>query len=161
MPLRACGWPVATRLSSIPDFRSLIGYRGRRYLWLGAQANGKARLSRWAIGQKGIHGLEGVWRDAEDDELSGNPITQGSVDCIGGIDLLVPGGVEAAAYFWIAAGYRYDEVSDLHESPRGTGPSLHGRPALRIPAHLEPRDLCGVGPPIPRQSGASDERRCR
>jgi GH15 family glucan-1,4-alpha-glucosidase len=107
-----------------PDFRALVGYKGRRYLWLGAQANGKAELNRWAIGQKGIHGLEGVWRDAEDGELSGNPITQGSVDCVGGIDLLVPGGGEASASFWIAAGYRYDDVRDLHQLVVRRGPDF-------------------------------------
>lgn len=105
-----------------PDFQALVGYKGRRYLWLGARANGKAGLDRWAIGQKGIHGLEGVWRDAEDGELSGNPITQGSVDCVGGVDLLVPGGGETTVYFWIAAGYRYDDVRELHELAVRRGP---------------------------------------
>lgn len=105
-----------------PDYHALVGYKGLRYLWLGALANGKPELTRWAIGQKAVHGLEGSWRDAEDGELSGNPITQGSVDCIGGVDLLVPGGGVATAYFWIAAGYRYDEVSELHELAVRRGP---------------------------------------
>lgn len=107
-----------------PDLRALVGYKGLRYLWLGAQANGKAEINRWAIGQKGIHGLEGVWRDAEDGELSGNPITQGSVDCVGGIDLLVPGGGEAVGSFWIAAGDRYDDVRALHELVVRRGPEF-------------------------------------
>jgi GH15 family glucan-1,4-alpha-glucosidase len=105
-----------------PDCRALVGYKGQRYLWLGAQANGEAKLNQWAIGQKGIHGLEGTWRDAEDGQLSGNPITQGSVDCVGGIDLLVPGGGEETAHFWIAAGYRYDDVRALHELAIRRGP---------------------------------------
>lgn len=98
-----------------PDERCLIGYKAKRYLLLGAHANGKTGLDRWAIGKKGVQGLEGVWRDAEDGDLSGNPITQGSVDCIGGIDLKVPHGGSATAYFWIAAGYRFDDVAQLQQ----------------------------------------------
>ena len=98
-----------------PDFHALVAYKRTRYLWLAGQVGAKAGLTHWAVGRKAVAGLEGSWRDAEDGVLSGNPIAQGSVDCVGGLDLHVPGGGAATAHFWIAAGWRYDEVRVLHE----------------------------------------------
>lgn len=43
------------------------------------------RLDQVACGLSGVMGLEGCWRDAEDGELSGKPIEQGSVDSVFGI----------------------------------------------------------------------------
>ena len=37
-------------------------------------------IAAFATGVKGRPGFEGTWRDAEDGQLSGNPIAQGSVD---------------------------------------------------------------------------------
>ena len=105
-----------------PDCQALVCYKGRRYLWLGARTTGSAGISRWATGRKGTSGLEGTWRDAEDGELGGNAIAQGSVDCIGGIDVSVPGNGSAFAYFWVAAGRRYSEVRDLHDLVISRGP---------------------------------------
>jgi GH15 family glucan-1,4-alpha-glucosidase len=105
-----------------PDHHALVVYKGRRYLWLSGAAGPKAGLAHWAVGRKAVHGLEGTWRDAEDGVLSGNPIVQGSVDAVGGLDVHVPGNGTAAAHFWIAAGQRYDEVRDLHHLALRRGP---------------------------------------
>ncbi|MFM9873438.1 MAG: glycoside hydrolase family 15 protein [Fimbriimonadaceae bacterium] len=43
------------------------------------------RLDQVSCGLSGVMGLEGSWRDAEDGELSGKPIEQGSVDSVFGI----------------------------------------------------------------------------
>ena len=105
-----------------PDCQALVCYKGHRYLWLGARTGGSDGLTRWATGRKGTSGLEGTWRDAEDGELGGNAIAQGSVDCIGGIDVSVPGNGSAFAYFWVAAGRRYHEVRELHDLVLARGP---------------------------------------
>jgi len=97
-----------------PDHRALIGYKARRHLWLGARAGDVDGLTRWATGTKGVGGKEGTWRDAEDGELGGNPIAQGSVDFVGGVDLPVAADGSAFAYFWIAAAERYDDARQLH-----------------------------------------------
>ncbi|HEX9015721.1 MAG TPA: glycoside hydrolase family 15 protein [Chloroflexota bacterium] len=105
-----------------PDHRALVGYKGRRYLWLGARAGEAGGLARWATGTKEADGKEGTWRDAEDGELSGNPIAQGSVDLTGGIDLWVRSGGSSTAYFWIACGRSYDDVRAIHETVEERGP---------------------------------------
>lgn len=105
-----------------PGDGALIAYKARRYLLLGARAGGHDGFTRWATGQAEVNGREGTWRDAEDGDLSGNPITQGSVDCVGGVDLTVAANGASTAYFWIAAGYRYDEVEELHDLVLRRGP---------------------------------------
>lgn len=66
----------------------------------------KPERPSYATGIKGFAGLEGTWRDAEDGELSGNPIAQGSVDATLGI-AVEPG---ETVVFQIAAGRSYDEL---------------------------------------------------
>jgi GH15 family glucan-1,4-alpha-glucosidase len=61
-----------------------------------------------------VGGREGTWRDAEDGALSGNPIAQGSVDSVGELRFVVPGGSSREAYTWLAVGDTYEEVQDLH-----------------------------------------------
>jgi GH15 family glucan-1,4-alpha-glucosidase len=43
------------------------------------------KIDQVACGLTGVMGLEGTWRDAEDGQLSGKPIEQGSVDSVFGI----------------------------------------------------------------------------
>src|SRR5207244_7706032 len=66
-------------------------------------------LSSFAIGQKDAPGKEGTWRDAEDGELSRNPVAQGSIDSVGMVAVTVPARGTATAVFWIAAGQAYEE----------------------------------------------------
>jgi GH15 family glucan-1,4-alpha-glucosidase len=62
-----------------------------------------------------VPGREGVWKDVEDGELSGNQISWGSADSAIGIWLHVSPGGKAAAYYWIAAGTHYNEVAQLNQ----------------------------------------------
>ena len=105
-----------------PDHRALVGYKSHRYVWLGARAGEADGLTHWATGDKEIAGKQGTWRDAEDGELSGNPIAQGSVDCVGGVDLVVQASGSAIAYFWVGTGTSYDEVREHHEMVVRRGP---------------------------------------
>ena len=44
-------------------------------------------INQFATGTKGVGGAEGTWRDAENAQLGGNPIAQGSVDSTMGLHL--------------------------------------------------------------------------
>lgn len=96
-----------------PRTHGLVFYKGRRYFLLNAKVDETIGLARWAIGQKEVAGREGTWRDAEDGVLSGNPVAQGSVDGVGGIDLTVSPGRSRVVYWWLAAGQTIGEVGDL------------------------------------------------
>lgn len=97
-----------------PKTEAVIHYKGARYLLvsgLGAESPG---LSQYAVGQKGMAGKEGTFRDAEDGLLSGNPIAQGSVDSVIAVHLTVEPLSRGKAYFWIAAGSNWQDVERLN-----------------------------------------------
>jgi glucoamylase len=96
-----------------PKTRALIHYKGARYFLAGGITGAEYGLSQFAVGQKGIEGKEGTFKDAEDGFLSGNPIAQGSVDSVMALHLEVAGNSQGTAYFWIAAGYSYQDITRL------------------------------------------------
>ncbi|MBI4497251.1 MAG: glycoside hydrolase family 15 protein [Chloroflexi bacterium] len=96
-----------------PSNKALIFYKGTRYFWLSAALDDTYGPSSYATGDKGKPGMEGSWRDAEDGELSGNPIAQGSVDGVAGLHVRVGPAASRRCFFWLAAGTTYWEVRSL------------------------------------------------
>lgn len=106
-----------------PDLRGIIHYKRDRYFLIRGGRAPEYRLDGYATGRKRVGGAEGTWRDAEDDgSLSGNAISQGSVDSTVAIALEVPANGQAVAWTWIAAAERYGEILQLDEHVRRTGP---------------------------------------
>ena len=97
-----------------PRSRSIIHYKVNRYFLIGCSAAEKCGVDHYACGDKEVPGREGTWKDAEDGELSGNPISWGSADSTIGIWLQLPPGGKAEAFYWVAAGTLYDEVAQLN-----------------------------------------------
>ena len=107
-----------------PRSQAIVHYKGRRYFLLSGSAGGHAfGLTSFAIGQKDAPGREGTWRDAEDGELSRNPVAQGSIDSVGMVSATVPAGGSTTLTFWLAAGQSYDEVRELDKLVRERTPS--------------------------------------
>src|SRR5207245_3111231 len=107
-----------------------------------------------AIGQKDAPGKEGTWRDAEDGELSRNPVAQGSIDSVGMVAVSVPAKGSATAVFWIAAGQAYEDVRELDKLVRERTPAsflartkdywrLWANKDESITDHL-PDEICGL-----------------
>lgn len=108
-----------------PRSRSIIHYKVNRYFLIGCSAAEKCGVDHYACGDKEVPGREGTWKDAEDGELSGNPISWGSADSTIGIWLQLPSGGKAEAFYWVAAGTLYHEVAQLnHEVIEKTPPEL-------------------------------------
>jgi GH15 family glucan-1,4-alpha-glucosidase len=107
-----------------PRCQALVHYKGRRYFLLSGASGGNAYgLTSFAIGQKDAPGREGTWRDAEDGELSRNPVAQGSIDSVGMVAIVVPPRGSASGVFWIGAGQAYDEVRELDKLVRERTPA--------------------------------------
>lgn len=111
-----------------PHLGALIAYKRRRYFLMNGQIGDGTEhhlgISSWATGLKEVNGLEGTWRDAEDGELSRNPIAQGSVD--GTIALHargVPAGEQVTFHHWLAIAETYGDVHALDDLVRERGPS--------------------------------------
>jgi len=96
-----------------PETGGVVHYKGARYFLANGLVVGSGGLSQYAVGQKGVEGKEGTFRDAEDGHLSGNPIAQGSVDSVIGLSVTVPGLASAQAAFWLAACQSWKEVRRL------------------------------------------------
>src|SRR6266480_3989974 len=52
-----------------PELRSIVHYRGKRYIMVTFFSMGEQRIDEIATGTSGFHGAEGTWRDAEDGRL--------------------------------------------------------------------------------------------
>ena len=108
-----------------PETGGIVHYKGPRYFLANGLVVGAGGLSQYAVGQKGIEGREGTFRDAEDGSLSGNPIAQGSVDSVIGLTLTVPGLASGQAAFWLAACQTWKEARRLDNLVR-----------YKLPRHL-------------------------
>ena len=89
-----------------PLTRSIIHYKKHRHFLVNTQPP----FQSFATGRKAFRDKEGTWRDAEDGELSGGPITEGSVDSTVGVEFTLAPDSEFDLYYWIAAGTSRDEV---------------------------------------------------
>ncbi len=123
LDLSIAGNDVGDTAAFDPETGGMVHYKGARYFLANGMVVGGGGLSQFAAGQKGVRGREGTFRDAEDGELSGNPIAQGSVDSVIGLDLTVPARGSAAAAFWLAAGHDWQEVRQLDSRVRYKQPA--------------------------------------
>lgn len=105
-----------------PRNACLVHYKGPRYFMMSCATEAALGVSAFATGSKRHRGLEGTWRDAEDGELGGNPISQGAVDSVVGIPLSIAPGQEAVCHYWMAVGENYRAVEALHQFVIRSGP---------------------------------------
>ncbi len=106
-----------------PDTQALLHYKDDRYFLINCAVDGAVGVTRYACGQKEVGGAEGTWRDAEDGALSGNPIAQGSVDSVLGVELHLPPGATGEFHCWMAAGRDFREVKTIDAVVRDKSPA--------------------------------------
>ncbi len=64
-----------------PENNSIVHYKGERY-FMASTVGTTGSFDEYAVGIKDFNGLEGTWKDAEDNELSMDTIATGSVDSV-------------------------------------------------------------------------------
>lgn len=88
----------------VPEGNYLLDYKGRCSLLIFAQGgNHNALFDQYCVGNYGIEGKEGTYRDAEDGELSNNPVEHGGVDSVLRLSLELGGNEGQTADYWIVA----------------------------------------------------------
>lgn len=122
LDLRIYGNPIGDTALYKPDAKALIHYKESRYFLHGGIGRNGA-LDDWACGQKDFNFQEGTWRDAEDGELSRNPIAQGSVDSVIALHASDAAREERILYAWLALGKDMNAVEHLNERLRD-GPEI-------------------------------------
>lgn len=97
-----------------PKTKSIIHYKNRRALLIGLYYK-KQTASQYATGLFGSNSNHGTHQDANDGNLSQNPIEHGPTDSCLGITIdLKPGKIETCDYF-ICLGKSIQEVTELHK----------------------------------------------
>jgi GH15 family glucan-1,4-alpha-glucosidase len=97
-----------------PEAGALVHYKDRRYFLVNVFSSGRFGIRRFATGQKEHGPYKGTWKDAEDGELSGNPVAQGSVDSVISVRLCLGPGKSDTFFYWICAGKSLADVTDLN-----------------------------------------------
>jgi len=97
-----------------PNTRGVLQYKGRRYCIINVATAKRFGADEFTVGDAGIAGKEGTWRDAEDGELSRNTVANGSVDSTVALSLRLEAHQEQTCYAWLAFGHTYDDVNILN-----------------------------------------------
>ncbi len=109
-----------------PDRRAVLHYKDNRWFLINTgrqQAEDWVfGADQWAVGTTEVGSQEGTWRDAEDGQLSGNPVAQGSVDSAIGLHLSVPGHGQNEGWYWLAVGEDFPEVTRINRTVRDKKP---------------------------------------
>lgn len=105
-----------------PSNNTLFHYKKDRYFMFNG-STGTEGIYQYTTGVKRFHGAEGTWRDAEDGLLSGNPISQGSVDSTISFRLTVPAGGEATLFYWMSVGKTLEDVKKLDKYVKDSQPA--------------------------------------
>ncbi|MCF7815639.1 MAG: glycoside hydrolase family 15 protein [Candidatus Pacebacteria bacterium] len=133
-----------------PRVGSVIHYKGHEAFLVHALCNDKS-FERYSIGLFGIEGKEGTYTDAEDGELSMNPIEHGSVDSVIGITHAIDGGASVPVYYWITAGRTIAEAQSLHHTVLSETPErlmVSARNYWHAWTHKESKDFSSVEPAL-------------
>lgn len=108
------GNEVGDTAAYYPDNRTVFHYKKKYYFMF----NGSTRLGgihQYSTGIKRFHSAEGTWRDAEDGELMGNAIAQGSVDSTISLRAVLPPRGEETVYYWMSVGPNLEEAKRLDQ----------------------------------------------
>lgn len=97
-----------------PRSQAIIHYKVNRYFLANCRSAERTVADYWSCGVKDAPGRQASWRDAEDGELDGSPIAWGLAESTVGARMSLPPGGKQTAFYWLAAGRRYDEVADLN-----------------------------------------------
>jgi oligosaccharide amylase len=101
-----------------PETHAIVHYKKHRYFLI----NTEPQFASFATGRKAFQGKEGTWRDAEDGNLQGGVITEGSVDSTIGVHFRLAPGESFEFFYWIAVGTTHEEVARLNVLVEGRTP---------------------------------------
>ena len=97
-----------------PLSQSLVHYNGKRVFLVNAQGQGSS-FNDYTTGIFGIYGKDGSFRDAEDGELTKNPVEHGPTDSVLSVHLtLDPEGV-CDVYYWVTAAQSIPAALELND----------------------------------------------
>lgn len=97
-----------------PEREVITHYEGRRVFVVGGR-QGQKSFDDYCVGNYGIEGKEGTWKDAEDGVLEKNPIEHGPVDSVIAFTFNLEGYRGKVVDYWVTAAKVLSEARSLHE----------------------------------------------
>lgn len=104
-----------------PDEHYILDYKGRCSLLIYGEKSDGTTYDQFAIGNYGIEGKEGTFKDAEDGELSGSPVEHGGVDSVIRFSLNPAGQQSETINYWIVAADSQFTAEKIHQEIRKEG----------------------------------------
>lgn len=101
----------------VPEDHYIMTYKGRCTLLISGNVPGAMHsFDQYAVGNYGIEGKEGTFRDAEDGELSGHSVEHAGVDSVIRFSLHLQPGATQAVDYWITASDSQYNGEVIHET---------------------------------------------
>jgi len=94
---------------------AVVHYKDQVYLSFGVQTDDGRKIDQWACGVKAFNGFQGTYKDAEDGQLSGKPVEQGSVDSTMGVSLPIGPGDSVSLWIVSAAATEMPFIERSHK----------------------------------------------
>ncbi len=98
----------------VPDDDYILDYKGRCCLLIAGRHANDGDFDQFAIGNYGIEGKAGTFKDAEDGELSNNPVEHGGVDSVLRFQANVEAGAEMRVDYWVVAADSQSDAQVVH-----------------------------------------------
>ncbi len=115
----------------VPDGNYLLDYKGRCSLLIYAENSDGTPFDQYAVGNYGIEGKEGTFKDAEDGELSGNAVEHGGVDSVLRVKIALGASQARVVDYWVVGASSQQDAEALHEQLKQHGLVARLRDARR------------------------------
>lgn len=98
----------------VPDDHYLLDYKGRCCLLVAGKTADNGDFDQYSVGNYGIEGKAGTFKDAEDGELSGNGVEHGGVDSVLRFRREVEPGQTFGVHYWVVAADSQTDAQVVH-----------------------------------------------
>lgn len=97
-----------------PEEHYILDYKGRCCLLTHARFEDGQVFDQYSIGNYGIEGKEGTYKDAEDGMLSGNAVEHGGVDSVIGLNRFYEASETQIVNYWVIAADSQSTAERIH-----------------------------------------------
>lgn len=98
----------------VPDDHYMLDYKGRCCLLTAAKIVNGPDFDEYAVGNYGIEGKAGTFKDAEDGELSGNQVEHGGVDTVIRLRNITEAKTSFEINYWVVAADSQSDAQVIH-----------------------------------------------
>lgn len=99
----------------VPDSHYVLDYKGRYSLLIAGKDHDNLPFDEYSVGNYGIENKEGTFKDAEDGQLSNNPVEHGGVDSVIRFSQRIAAHTSTTVDYWVIAASSQSDAEATHE----------------------------------------------